>query len=210
MDLKADPKRVVSEGETYLARAVIIATGSRYRDLDIPGEKRLSGHGVSWCATCDGFFFREQEIAVVGGGDSAMEEALFLTRFASTVTVIHRRDQLRASKIMQERAFANPKIKFRCTFAIAAVVVGREARRLDSVAPRSVYIVDEAVEFVAEYLPPDTQGRLTPDELEQLLTFHMRWLHAKGLQPANVDRSPPGHHHACRRHRRHADGLPAR
>jgi thioredoxin reductase (NADPH) len=113
VDLKSDPKRVISEGETYLARAVIIATGSRYRELGVPGEKKLSGHGVSWCATCDGFFFREQEIAVVGGGDSAMEEALFLTRFARTVTVIHRRDALRASKIMQERAFANPKIKFR-------------------------------------------------------------------------------------------------
>ncbi|MBO0817329.1 MAG: thioredoxin-disulfide reductase [Actinobacteria bacterium] len=113
VDLTADPKRVIVEGETYLARAVIIATGSRYRELDVPGEKRLSGHGVSWCATCDGFFFREQEIAVVGGGDSAMEEALFLTRFAKAVTVIHRRDELRASKIMQERAFANPKIKFR-------------------------------------------------------------------------------------------------
>jgi thioredoxin reductase (NADPH) len=113
VDLAAEPKRVISEGETYLARAVIIATGSRYRELSVPGEKRLSGHGVSWCATCDGFFFREQEIAVVGGGDSAMEEALFLTRFAKTVTVVHRRDELRASKIMQERAFANPKIKFR-------------------------------------------------------------------------------------------------
>src|SRR5947209_9195169 len=107
VDLRAEPKRVTAEGETYLARAVIIATGSRYRELGVPGEKRLSGHGVSWCATCDGFFFREQEIAVVGGGDSAMEEALFLTRFASTVTVIHRRDTLRASKIMQERALAN-------------------------------------------------------------------------------------------------------
>ena len=122
VDLKADPKVVISEGETYLARAVIIATGSRYRELDIPGEKRLSGHGVSWCATCDGFFFREQEIAVVGGGDSAMEEALFLTRFASTVTVIHRRDQLRASKIMQERAFANPKIKFRWNSEVSEVL----------------------------------------------------------------------------------------
>ena len=122
VDLKADPKRVISEGETYLARAVIVATGSRYRELDIPGEKRLSGHGVSWCATCDGFFFREQEIAVVGGGDSAMEEALFLTRFASTVTVIHRRDELRASKIMQERAFANPKIKFRWNSEVSEVL----------------------------------------------------------------------------------------
>jgi thioredoxin reductase (NADPH) len=111
-DLRADPKRVMVEGETYLARAVIIASGSRYRELGVPGEKRLGGHGVSWCATCDGFFFRDTDIAVVGGGDSAMEEATFLTRFARSVTVIHRRDSLRASKIMQERALANPKIKF--------------------------------------------------------------------------------------------------
>ena len=122
VDLTADPKRVIVEGETYLARAVIIATGSRYRELGVPGEKKLSGHGVSWCATCDGFFFREQEIAVVGGGDSAMEEALFLTRFAKTVTVIHRRDELRASKIMQERAFANPKIEFRWNSEVSEIL----------------------------------------------------------------------------------------
>jgi thioredoxin reductase (NADPH) len=122
VDLTADPKRVIVEGETYLARAVIVATGSRYRELGVPGEKRLSGHGVSWCATCDGFFFREQEIAVVGGGDSAMEEALFLTRFASAVTVVHRRDELRASKIMQERAFANPKIKFRWNSEVSEII----------------------------------------------------------------------------------------
>jgi thioredoxin reductase (NADPH) len=122
VDLAADPKRVIVEGETYLARAVIIATGSRYRELGVPGEKKLSGHGVSWCATCDGFFFRELDIAVVGGGDSAMEEALFLTRFASTVTVIHRRDSLRASKIMQERAFANGKIKFRWNSEVSEVL----------------------------------------------------------------------------------------
>ena len=112
VDLKAEPKVVISEGETYLARAVIIATGSRYRELNVPGEKKLSGHGVSWCATCDGFFFREQEIAVVGGGDSAMEEALYLSRLGRKVDVVHRRDTLRASKIMQERAFGNPKISF--------------------------------------------------------------------------------------------------
>jgi thioredoxin reductase (NADPH) len=122
VDLTAEPKRVISEGETYLARAVIIATGSRYRELGVPGEKKLTGHGVSWCATCDGFFFREQEIAVVGGGDSAMEEALFLTRFAKTVTVIHRRDALRASKIMQERAFTNPKIKFRWNSQVTEIL----------------------------------------------------------------------------------------
>jgi len=112
VDLTASPKVVRTADETYLAKSVIVATGSRYRELDIPGEKELAGHGVSWCATCDGFFFREQDIAVVGGGDSAMEEATFLTRFARSVTVIHRRDSLRASKIMQDRAFDNPKIKF--------------------------------------------------------------------------------------------------
>lgn len=112
VDLTADPKVVRTATDTYHAKAVILTMGSGYRELGVPNEKRLSGHGVSWCATCDGFFFRGQDIVVVGGGDTAMEEAIFLTRFASTVTVVHRRDELRASKIMQDRAFANEKIRF--------------------------------------------------------------------------------------------------
>jgi len=113
VDLSGEVKTVRDlSGNTYSALAVIIATGSKYRELGLENEKRLGGRGVSWCATCDGFFFRGQHIAVVGGGDSAIEEATFLTRFADSVTVVHRRHELRASKIMQERAFANEKIRF--------------------------------------------------------------------------------------------------
>ena len=112
-DLTGELKSVRDgSGRDFRARAVILAMGSRYRELGLENEKRLSGRGVSWCATCDGFFFRNQDIAVAGGGDSAIEEATFLTRFARTVTLVHRREALRASKIMQERAFANEKIRY--------------------------------------------------------------------------------------------------
>lgn len=113
VDLEGDVKRVVlGGGEVHHARAIILAMGSAYRELGIPNEKRLSGRGVSWCATCDGFFFRNQDILVIGGGDSAVEEATFLTKFAKSVTIVHRRDELRASKIMAARAMANDKISF--------------------------------------------------------------------------------------------------
>ena len=120
VDLKGETKVVkTGGGETFEAKSVIISTGAAYRELGLPKEKELSGHGVSWCATCDGFFFREKVIAVVGGGDSAMEEANFLTKFASKVYIIHRRDSLKASKIMQQRSFDNPKIEFIWNSAVA-------------------------------------------------------------------------------------------
>jgi thioredoxin reductase (NADPH) len=120
--LEGDVKVVTdSEGTEHRARAVILAMGSAYRELGLPHEKRLSGHGVSWCATCDGFFFRDQDIAVVGGGDSAVEEATFLTKFARSVTLVHRRHELRASAIMAERALSNPKIRFAWNSAVDAI-----------------------------------------------------------------------------------------
>lgn len=123
MDLTSDIKTVVDgSGRSYEAHSVILAMGSSYRQLGLPNETALSGHGVSWCATCDGFFFRDQDIAVVGGGDSAIEEATFLTRFARSVTLIHRRDELRASKIMADRAHNDPKIKFAWNSEVAELL----------------------------------------------------------------------------------------
>ena len=173
VDLTATPKVVKVSDNEYLARTVIIATGSGYRELDVPGESLLSGHGVSWCATCDGFFFRDQDIAVVGGGDSAMEEATFLTRFAKSVTVIHRRDALRASKIMQDRAHANPKIKFAWDSEVAEIlgadrVSGVRIRNVktgaeSTLAVTGVFVAighDPRSELFAGQLPMDQEGYL--------------------------------------------------
>lgn len=123
VDLTGEVKSVTTaDGETFSAYSVILAMGSAYKELGLAEERKLTGRGLSWCATCDGFFFKDQHIAVIGGGDSAMEEALFLTRFASQVTVIHRRDELRASKIMADRAFADPKIDFVWNSEVARIL----------------------------------------------------------------------------------------
>ena len=140
VDLTGDVKVVKTATDTYTARSVVLATGSGYRKLGLPREEELSGRGVSWCATCDGFFFREQAIAVVGGGDSAIEEATFLTRFASKVYLIHRRDELRASKIMQERAFADPKLEMVWNSEVAAI---NGADKLESVVLRDTVTGEE-------------------------------------------------------------------
>jgi len=173
IDLACTPKRIRAGEDTYLARTVIIATGSGYRELGVPGEKRLSGHGVSWCATCDGFFFREQDIAVIGGGDSAMEEATFLTRFARSVTVVHRRDSLRASKIMQDRATTNPKIRFVWDSEVVEVlgddrVTGLRLRNLRTGQESNLEVTgmfvaighDPRTELFAGQLPTDGEGYL--------------------------------------------------
>ncbi|AXE27174.1 thioredoxin-disulfide reductase [Streptomyces globosus] len=122
VDLAGEIKTVTdTAGTVHRAKAVIVATGSQHRKLGLPNEDALSGRGVSWCATCDGFFFKDQDIAVVGGGDTAIEEATFLSRFAKSVTVVHRRDALRASKAMQDRAFADPKIRFAWDSEVAVI-----------------------------------------------------------------------------------------
>ena len=140
VDLTGDTKVVKTATDTYTARSVILATGSGYRKLGLPREEELSGRGVSWCATCDGFFFRDQHIAVVGGGDSAIEEATFLTRFGSKVSLIHRRGELRASKIMQERAFADPKLEMVLDTEIASINGGD---RLEGVTLRDTVTGEE-------------------------------------------------------------------
>jgi thioredoxin reductase (NADPH) len=175
VDFSEWPHRVYVGDDEYRARTVVISTGARSLMLGLESESRLLGHGVSTCATCDGFFFREHEIAVVGGGDSALEEAIFLTRFASKVTVIHRRKELRASKIMQDRAFANPKIEFLWNSVVVDAVGDG---RLQGVKVRNVVTGDESVLpttglFVAIGHAPNTslfEGVLDMDDAGYLRT----------------------------------------
>ncbi len=180
VDLESSPIRVWLAGDpddapSILARTVIVATGARSLMLGLPNEARLLGYGVSTCATCDGFFFRDKTIAVVGGGDSALEEALFLTKFASSVTIVHRRDSLRASKIMQDRAFANEKIRFAWNSVVEDVVGGTtvEHLRLRNVLTGELSTLDVSGLFVAIGHAPNTdlfKGQLEMDPAGYLVT----------------------------------------
>jgi thioredoxin reductase (NADPH) len=175
VDLSSQPLRVWVDDAEYRARTVIVSTGAQALMLGLPSEERLLGHGVSTCATCDGFFFRGQHIAVVGGGDSAIEEATFLTKFAETVTIVHRRKELRASKIMQDRAFANPKIRFAWD-SVATDVVGAtkvEGLRLRDTVTDEESTLDVTGVFVAIGHSPTTElfvGQLDMEENGYLIT----------------------------------------
>jgi thioredoxin reductase (NADPH) len=182
-DLSRRPFRIEVEGEPVLARTLIVASGASARMLGVPGEARLLGHGLSTCATCDGYFFKDREIAVVGGGDTAMEEALFLTRFASRVHVVHRRDELRASKIMQDRAFANPRIDFLWNTQVVEILGDREVsgvRLWDIVTNEQrempidgVFVAighEPNTEIFRGQLPMDTQGYLLLEDPGRSMT----------------------------------------
>jgi thioredoxin reductase (NADPH) len=166
VDFSGAPFRVWVGGDEHRARSVIVSTGATARMLGLESESRLLGHGVSTCATCDGFFFREKPIAVVGGGDSAVEEALFLTKFATNVTIVHRRDELRASKIMQDRAFANPKVTFAWNSVVEDVIGNGavESLRLRDTVSGDVRDLDVQGVFVAIGHDPNTA--LVRDQLE--------------------------------------------
>src|ERR687888_196948 len=174
VDLSGPPFRAWVDDEEYSGKAMIVATGAKARMLGLPSERRYLGRGVSTCATCDGFFFRSKNLAVVGGGDSALEEALFLTRFATKVTVVHRRDRLRASKVMQDRAFANPRIDFIWNSVVEAVEGDQavEAVRLRNLVDGSESTVQVAGVFVAIGHIPNTElfaGQLELDDAGYIL-----------------------------------------
>jgi thioredoxin reductase (NADPH) len=175
VDLAGPPFRAWVEDEEYTGKALIVSTGAKAKMLGLPGERQYLGRGVSTCATCDGFFFRGRELAVVGGGDSALEEATFLTRFATKVTVVHRRDRLRASKVMQDRAFANPKVEFAWNSVVEDVLGEQSVSgvRLRNVEDGAESVLPVAGVFVAIGHTPNTElfaGQLELDEAGYIIT----------------------------------------
>jgi thioredoxin reductase (NADPH) len=186
VDLSQRPYKITSDNGTYLADTLIIATGARPNHLEIPGEYELTGKGVSYCATCDGWFFKDKKVVVVGGGDSALEEGLFLTRFASSVTIIHRRDSLRAGKVLQNRAFSNPKVSFAWN-SVVSEVMGTEkvtaVKLKDTVTGQESLLETDGV-FIFIGHTPNTQmfkGQLEMDALGYINANHLMETNVPGV-----------------------------
>lgn len=197
VDLAGETKKLVAaDGQEYLAKAVIIATGAQPKNLGVPGEEEFRGRGVSYCATCDGAFFRGKKVAVVGGGDSAVEEALFLTRFASRVVIIHRRDQLRAINVLQERARSNEKIEFRLNHVVEAILGDQKVERLRLKNVVTSEVVEEEFDgvFVFVGTQPNTkflEGVLALDEQGRIITNETMGTSLKGVFAAGDVRNTP-------------------
>ncbi len=195
VDLSKRPFKITAYNQEYLAESLIISTGASPNKLKIPGEEKLTGRGVSWCATCDGWFFREKNVVVVGGGDSALEEGIFLTRFAKTVTVIHRREALRAGAILQNRAFANPKMRFVWN-TVVTEILGQdavEAVRLKNVVTgeESEQVTDGVFIFIGH--TPNTQmykGQLEMDDLGYIKTNILMETSVPGVYAAGEAADP--------------------
>lgn len=197
VDLAGDIKTLrASDGKQYQARAVIIATGAQPRKLGVPGEEELRGRGVSYCATCDGAFFRGKKVAVVGGGDAAVEEAIFLTRFASQVVIIHRRDQLRAINVLQERARSNQKIQFRLNHVVEAILGDQKVEKLRLKNVVTGEVVEEEFDgvFIFVGTQPNTkfvEGVLALDEQGRIITNETMGTSIKGVFAAGDVRNTP-------------------
>lgn len=195
VDLSQRPFRVVADNKTYLAETIIISTGASSTHLNVPGEKALTGKGVSYCATCDGWFFKDKAVVVVGGGDSALEEAIFLTRFATSVTVIHRRDALRAGAILQRRAMEHPKIKFVLNSVVTEVVGEKavEAVRLRNVQNGAETLLPTQGVFIFIGHKPNTnlfQGQVMMDELGYVVTNQLMETNVPGVFAAGEVADP--------------------